>query len=222
MSNYKVILTFLYLLVLVTVIASCGESIPTPAQIPSPTFETTPGTRAPKPTWTRLPTYTYTPRPSSTATSISAVRTAQKIWQNTALAIQSTQAAMDQLTRIAQQTQIAQFPPACMDNGLGGQVSPNGLWLATSCGYKSNQTMIVQNKQGMRWILDLRDFVIPSFIENGSVIGPGLVVNALFWSPDGAYLYFSTDIGYSGGGDQCFEGFGSYGLFRLNLKKDHG
>jgi len=40
-----------------------------------------------------------------------------------------------------------------------------------------------------------------------------------FWSPDGEYLYFTSGIGYDGGGDDCFPSSrGHYGLFRINLK----
>ena len=111
-------------------------------------------------------------------------------------------------------TKVAQFPVAC-DGKHSGNISPNERWLATSCGSKSDQTLIVQNREGAKWVLDFKDFLSP----NSPAGVPGALIPK-FWSPDGEYLYFISTLGYSGGGNDCFPWYdrGQYGLFRLNLK----
>jgi hypothetical protein len=111
-------------------------------------------------------------------------------------------------------TQIAQFPTSCDEiNTYPSEVSPSGKWFAASCGYKENRMLVVQNKEGIKWILEFTDFLSPGF-ENDIM---GTLV-PLSWSQGEEYLYFSKVLGYSGGGNQCFPySYGYYGLFRLNL-----
>ncbi len=112
-------------------------------------------------------------------------------------------------------TQIAQFPSACEDiNSHASNVSPDGKWFAASCGYETNQRLIVQNREGTKWVLEFNNFLNPAT--------PKEITGSLypkFWSPEGEYLYFTSDLGYDGGGSMCFTRGGNYGLFRLNLKK---
>jgi Tol biopolymer transport system component len=119
-----------------------------------------------------------------------------------------------QKTENEKSTQIAQFPTACDEMRFYySKISPDGKWFAASCGEKRNQTLVVQNTEGTKWILEFADFLSPGF-ENDIM---GTLV-PLSWSPDDDYLYFSKVLGYSGGGNQCFSySYGYYGLFRLNL-----
>lgn len=97
------------------------------------------------------------------------------------------------------------------DSNRHGKISPDGKWISISCGYKRNQTLIVQNQDGVRWVFDFADFVDPSLQDVMGRFTP------LAWSPDNRFFYFSKVIGYSGGGNQCFSGGGDYGLYRLHL-----
>lgn len=91
-------------------------------------------------------------------------------------------------------------------------ISSDGQWVSISCGYKGNRKLIVQNQDGVKWILNYADFVAPSI--EGFLGG----FTPLAWSPDNRFFFFSKVIGYSGGGDQCFPGGGDYGLYRLHLE----
>lgn len=177
---------------------------------PTPTaLDNTPKPYPNTPTSTSTPTQTYTesaiPKPTENTT--------QQAWRATAIAIATATRAVSNLAHANEATQAAQFPVAC--DGVSfpqGDVSPNGKWLASSCGYKRDQTMVVQNKEGVKWTLEFKDFLSPKS-PNGV---PGALY-PLFWSPDEDYLFFATDLGYSGGGNDCFPGMGAYGLFRLSL-----
>lgn len=115
-------------------------------------------------------------------------------------------------------TQAAQFPDTCGYSTFNAfmnssEISPDGNWMALDCHKK--HTMIVQNKQGIRWDLTFTDFLSPDSPEGM----PG-GLDQKFWSPEGEYLYFAIWLGYSGGGNECFpqQSRGDYGLFRLSLK----
>ena len=92
------------------------------------------------------------------------------------------------------------------------RISPNGEWFAISCGYKRNQSLVVQNLEGTKWVFHLANFLSPDI--------QGIMGNftPLAWSDDGRFLYFTKNLGYDGGGNQCFPGYGVYGLYRLHLK----
>lgn len=92
------------------------------------------------------------------------------------------------------------------------EISPNGKWFIVNCGYKINRVLIVQNQEGVRWVLNYEDYEEPEFVDGLGSFTP------IFWSNDGRFLYFSKIIGYSGGGTQCFQSGGVYGLYRLHLK----
>lgn len=144
---------------------------------------------------------------------------AQKAWRATALMIHNTEQAVTQIYMDAQETKIAQFPSACDSKGTNRDgVSPDGKWLATICKDEINiynRNLIVQNKDGAKWLLNFEDFLSPDSPKDmwGSL-------SPEFWSLDGKYLFFTNGLGYSGGGDYCFPSnfdWGEYGLFRLNL-----
>lgn len=98
------------------------------------------------------------------------------------------------------------------DSSRYARISPNGEWFAISCGYKRNQSLVVQNLEGTKWVFHLANFLNPDL--------QGIMGNftPLAWSDDGRFLYFTKNLGYDGGGNQCFPGYGVYGLYRLHLK----
>lgn len=192
---------------IISILGACGGYSITPEISASPTTIVTTMSQPIQSTSTPTQIANVTPRPTLT------LKPSQS-WYFTAVAIQSTEKVLLQQARSAKETQIAQFPIVCEDE-LSGNMSPNEEWLATSCGYERDQTLIVQNRVGTKWVLEFKDFLSP---ESPDRISGSL--DPKFWSPDGEYLYFVSTLGYSGGGNECFPrtGRGEYGLFRLTLK----
>lgn len=197
---------------LLVLLVACGNSAETTTQeeyliTVTPTF-----TKKPTITSPLLPSRTpiiklLTPTPSSNPT--------QETWHSTAIALQQTKNAVTEQALQTKSANIADFPDYdCNQNGFYNQISPNGEWIVFSCGYKREQTLVVLNKEGIKWVLDFNDFLHPSYSNQGM---PGLLA-PVFWDSEGTYLYFTTSLGWSGGGDLCFPGYGTNGLFRLNLK----
>ena len=164
----------------------------------------------------------YTSAPTSTSTLEAShtpsptVDTTQQTWRATAIALQTAERAASLKSWREKETLIAQFPTTCEDlNFYASDISHDGKWFAASCGYKGNTTLVVQSKNGTKWILDFKDFLSPE-----SPDGMTGTLFPMFWSPEGNYLYFTIVLGYDGGGNYCFPGErGEYGLFRLNLSK---
>jgi WD40-like Beta Propeller Repeat len=178
---------------------------PVPTQIAAPT-----GTPLPSgtPTPTRARSATFTPAPTAT---LLAWRATALAGLATALAARATEEAVRLKTREAILTQRAQFPSPCDDSHFI-DISPDGKWLTTFCGHKKNQTLVVQDKAGAMWTLALKDFLPSDTSEELGLLVPK------FWSPEGEYLYFKLELGFSGGGNDCFPyTWGNYGLFRLSL-----
>ncbi len=163
----------------------------------------------PQPTSTRTPAVTLTPIPPIDLT--------QQTWYSTAAAIQKTERAVSQQNWDLKETQITEFSIDCERiNLLYSQISPDGNWAAVSCGNKINQTLIVQKRDGTKWVLDFQAYLSPE--THKDIMGN---LGAKFWSPDSEYLFFTLGLGYDGGGDYCFPipgDYGDYGLFRLEAK----
>ena len=164
---------------------------------------------------------TNTLGPISTPTLIASltpnptIDSTQQSWHSTALAMEATERAVNQQSQDEKETQVAEFSSDCENVNLyPSKISPDGNWLAVSCGYKRNQTLTVQNKNGTKWVLDFKDFL--SKESSDEIMG---LLSPKFWSPDGSYLFFTIGLGYEGGGNDCFpQDRGAYGLFRLNVK----
>jgi len=157
------------------------------------------------------PTITPT-RYIATVTSKPDVATRQS-WRSTAIAIATLERATQEYDWNAKETQIAQFVLDCNElEFYSTEISPDGTWIAASCGYKKEQKLIVKSRQGVIWELKASDFTIH---------GHEVSLFPESWSPDSGYLYFSAAIGFDGGGNQCFPEHlyrgSSYGLFQLNL-----
>jgi hypothetical protein len=115
------------------------------------------------------------------------------------------------------QTKVNSITPTpsfsdCVEKEFYSKLSPDGNWCAAGYGYKRDQKMVVQNQDGTQRVLYFDDFVVPEAKDSMGNIFPD------FWSPDSKYVYFSTAIGFSGGGTQCFRPGSSYGLFRLDVE----
>jgi hypothetical protein len=206
---------FLILVILLSSCAPVNKTIATPTQFqPAATLDrstptATEGIRVgitviPPATWSPTPTTpAKTPRPASTPTFRKPTKTPDPNIGITEQAYERTA------------TQIAGFPATCdqfyFDDIL---LSPNGTWMAIHCGYSHNQTLEVINQEGKQWIFHIQDFVAPNFIHDGEVGEGGLYPE--HWTNDAEYLYFTSYIGFDGGGT-CVYGFGVSGLFRLNV-----
>lgn len=198
-------------------LAACSEEptvVPQASASPLVAFTTrTPFDETPTPHRSDVPTTTSTPAYALSATLNPTVDATLQTWHETAIALATTQRAESNLARDDKATEIARFPATCDDmNIYSSSISPDGKWLAASCGYKRDQTLLVQNKEGVTWILEFKNFLSPDSPEGmtGALLPE-------FWSPDGEYLFFATTLGYDGGGNDCFSGYGVYGLFRLSL-----
>lgn len=208
MEKIKVIRIKFFLGIAVSILAACGSEIssaPTITELPL-SITNTPTATSVTPTISptkRISRPSKTPTPTIDPTEFAIYNTEAtaraQIWNNKA-------------------TQIAEFSVECDDlNSYASRISPDEKWFASSCGYKRDQTLIVQNKEGTKWVLDFKNFLNPEALYNGQPPMGGLYPK--FWSPDGEYLYFTSGIGYDGGGDDCFPSSrGDYGLFRINLK----
>lgn len=155
---------------------------------------------------------TWTPSPKSTITLTPTLNLTQQTWVATYIAGKETQQELNQKIQEMEAIEIEKFSINC-DSYYSSDLSPNGEWLATSCNNKIDQSLVVQNKQGVNWVIKFNDLLHPNLTNQGM---PGSVV-VMFWGTEGKYLYFTTSLGWSGGGDFCFPGYGTNGLFRLNL-----
>jgi WD40 repeat protein len=93
-------------------------------------------------------------------------------------------------------------------------LSPSGNWLAISCGYSHDQTLEIASREGKKWVLQFKNFLPQESIQDGATPMGGLFPRQ--WTNDEKYLYFTSYIGFDGGGT-CFYGYGDAGLFRINL-----
>jgi hypothetical protein len=85
-------------------------------------------------------------------------------------------------------------------------------WAAINCNNGDDIKLIVLGHEGQQWSLDLKSFLYPSYPG-----WPEAILSPIIWDADEKFLYFSTSLGYSGGGNECFSGGGTYGLFQLDL-----
>jgi len=162
------------------------------------------------------PTLTPSPRAVPSSAPLTATET-QQAWFATAEVAQNIADTATRQAQDAKETKVAQFPSACGDTYPDeSSISPDGNWLAASCGYTSDQTLVIQNKEGIKWVLDFQNFLTQKVLQNGVPMG---LLRPKYWSPDGNYLYFVPVIGADAGGNDCFPRYkGDYGLFRLDLK----
>jgi Tol biopolymer transport system component len=191
---------FLCVLACIT-LSACAGITTAPAHAPTPGAVETAALEDETPT----PGITSTPRPSSTPTFLAPIGTDE-----------DPMGLLTQEADVAQATKFARFSMNCNDLPTNKAIfSPNENWLAVSCGYNHDQTLEIANRDGQRWVLQFKDFLPKEEVIIGQ--GPMGGLYPVRWSNDEQYLYFTSDIAYDGGGT-CFYGFGSTGLFRIQLK----
>jgi hypothetical protein len=225
MPNYPGIFRCVFLVFLCMALSACAgltTTLPSTLTPPNPKQYTaeiiTPTKVLPiiEPSPSNIPTITLEPTPASPSfLHPSDTPAASQHTHNPAEAITATPTKFSELD--IKETQVASFCSLCdvTDcNAYNTLLSPKGNWLAMSCGYKRGQTLQVYSKTGKKWVLQFKDYVAKQFIQDGQT--PMGILNADHWSSDEIYLYFSSAIGFSGGGT-CFYGGMGQGLYRLNL-----
>ena len=163
----------------------------------SPTITSTPK-RSVTPTASRRPSYTPT------------LRRPTKTW------LENIQATRTAETPLPTNTPIANFPVICGQYfyQYDTSISPDGNWLAISCGHESNQTLEIASKDGKRWTLYFKDYLSAEKIDQYGTAG---IFNPVHWTIDEAYLYFTENSPFDGGGSACFYGPRIIDLYRINL-----
>ncbi len=185
---------------------AASPAMPSPAVTPVVT-------ESPSSTATLQPA-TLTSAPTRTATLEPTLNATVQAKYETAIATLGTETAVPPRTSEQEATLIARFPydlkhSYCFVEGL----SPNGRWLATTCGYGDKKVLVVRNREGKQWVLNVKDF-----LGRDDPVGRLDTLHPVFWSFDETYLYFAPSLGPAGGSDPCFPRHGNaYGLFRLNL-----
>jgi hypothetical protein len=187
--------TFLSVILVLLIISGCA-----PASDQNKSLITHSATIQSSPSKTVSPTNISTPRPSQT---LKPTKTLIPVTSTLPIATLNAEATLEAFSNLCDE-----FEP---NSSRYVKASPDGKWVSISCVYKRNQTLIVQNQDGVKWVFDFTDFIHPSL--EGAMGG----FSTLAWSPDNRFLYFSKTIGYSGGGNQCYSGLGVFGLYRLHL-----
>lgn len=205
----------LFSLILLVACAQSNITISTPTKLmPTATLDlgtptATEGIRIgitviPPATWSPTPTVpTRTPIPTLTPTIRPATKTPNP-------GVQKTEQADEWAA-----TQIASFPATCNNSYSNvNSISPSGDKMASSCGYKKDQTLEIVSHEGKKWELHFKDYLSAEFIRDGGTPMGGLYPK--HWTSNDEYLYFTSYIAFDGGGT-CFYGFGVSGLYRLNV-----
>lgn len=213
MKTTRIPSSILLLAVVMLAATACSSQ---PTIDPTNPTTSTPTPTLPESTATRTPKPMRTSTPSSTPTQT--MEPTQHSLYSTVSAIQDMKWATEEQHQTDLYAQFDQFSLECEDKDTDlskEEISPDGNWIAASCYNKVKGFLIVQSKDGKKWVLDKLDFLSPETDADGM---SGLFT--MFWSSDGSYLYFSLWLGYSGGGDVCFPiagDYDEYGLWRLNV-----
>jgi hypothetical protein len=193
------------------IMSACNNSstIPTLTPIPQSAQQimldlTTPANSAPAPQ--PDPTATSTPLPSPSETSYNPQPTEDEPTLD-------PQGLLTEQASERERTQIAGFSPECNELTHKTSLSPKGNWLAVSCGYSHDQTLQIYGNNGKKWVLPLKNYLAKQDLSDGEA--PMGSLEPIHWTGDENYLYFTSYIGYDGGGT-CLYGFGDQGLFRFN------
>jgi Tol biopolymer transport system component len=193
------------------VLIACGNI----SERPVISFTDTPfvpatASRTPFPTLPLQPTFTVAPTKTPTLTPT--LNPTQQVWSLTTIPLERTQVAFTQQARNDNATKIAQFPNGC-ENTYYYYLSPDAKWLATNCGNENAKTLYLQDNQEVLWSIEYTDL-----FGKDAWDGESSSIKPIFWDLQGGYVYITSTFGGSGGGDRCFPGYGTNGLFRVNLK----
>lgn len=206
------IICIILLLCACTARQALTQTQPGNSQLPS-------ATNSQIPTATQTLTLTITPLPQPNITSTETI-TSGWDWETTQSIQQTKEALATQniesftKTQAVLNTQIAEFPIPCehLNNNVPGSVSPDGEWYAVNCGYMDKTTLVIQNRTGIKYELDITNFVNPDTEPGWDGFMP-----PEFWTQDGRSLIFSTNLVYDTDGPQCFVKPNLYGLFMIDL-----
>lgn len=158
------------------------------------------------------PTYTSTIKPTGTPTFLPHYSDTPAVSQRTNTPTVTTQTMLTEQALALQETRIAGFSTTCDDsNKYFTSLSPEGNWLAISCG---DQTLQIYSKTGKQWVAQFKDYVANQHVIEGSAPRGGLY--PMHWTSDEMYLYFTPAINWSIGGT-CYYGGVGEGLYRFNL-----
>jgi hypothetical protein len=210
MNRENKIMAVSLILILFLLISSCNSSVKdTP--IGNENFST--NTEQLASTQIILSTSMITPSPVLVnSTSTPTIEPTEQSVHFTAVALRELTATAWQVKQDIMATKVAQFPPVdCGNNENLSSLSPDEKWVFTVCGMKPNKISIIHNANGVTWILESKKF-------RPGAEGIWGRLTQKFWDTEGGYFYFSIDISGDAGGDECFTGYGVFGLFRLNLK----
>ncbi len=221
MSNQRNIGKNIVTLLLCTVMSACTgfattQSSPFPSTVtPQIPEKISPETATPTViTLTMKPLFTLTNTAESTRKPTSTPLPSQTATISLPIETPGPQSILTEQVLPLNETQIASFSSACDDPNKSTSLSPKGNWLAVSCGYKRDQTLQIYSKTGKKWEVQFKDYIAKEFIT-GDFGVPGNLY-PVQWTSDEMYLYFTSAIGFSGGGT-CFYGGNGQGLYRLNL-----
>lgn len=181
-----------FLTIISLLLSACvGTAAPTSTPKPQTTETVPPPTLTP----TDIPTSTATPRPSRTPAPPKPSKTPD-----------------------FKATEIAQFPVQCTNFNTfdGAVISPDGNWLAVTCGDDPDQALEIVNHNGQRWVLQFKDYILPEYVSDNHANTNGNLY-PMHWSGDDGFLYFAAYVAYDEGG-VCFFGYGVHGLFRIDLQ----
>jgi len=190
--------------------AGCAPIVPSPTPQPQ-TPATAVAALAASLTPTQKPT-TATVVPMDTPMPTSRPSDTPTIWPTQTITV-NPQAALTEQVFALRDTQIASFNTTCGDNVQNDiSLSPDGDWLAISCGYNRDQILEIVSKDGKQLILQYKEYL-------DDVSKEDIPIGALYprYWVDGDYLYFSSSEGFSGGGFCRFRWEGGQGLYRINL-----
>jgi WD40 repeat protein len=218
--NHQKIKVYFFTCLLCIMLGACMNSTTTlsptisPPTSENPSVETQTSKIIPETPMPSFATATFAIQSSPTLKSTSILSTTPTIRPTSSFTITTNpQSAQTKQAHERFQTQIANFTETC--NGIiqnEVSLSPNGNWLAISCGYDHDQTLKIVSLDGRQWILNYKDY-LPEEDREFLPIG---ALYPRYWVGE-YYLYFVVSIGYSGGGSCRFYPAGGEGLYRIDL-----
>ena len=199
MANHKTIFIIVLIISCSFALCACGSSTVAPhpsislTPLEKKTFEPGSLTSPLTPYSSRTPTVvmthepTITPHPSNILTIMASLTP-------------SATPIPEHFAELA--TQATSFPSACK-NPIRYTLSPSKNWLVLWCGEFSQEdrSFEISNKAGTKWVLQY----------------PNYDLEPVNWTNDEHYMYFTSYIGFDGGGT-CFYGYEISGLYRLDLE----
>jgi hypothetical protein len=200
-------------ILLCLVLSACTEAAAPSTPLAQATDAITPATLTPTkfPVIQKPPSSTSTLQPSHTPTSTPRPSHTPSISLPTNTVFVDSRKTLTAQAFDLHDTQVASFSPVCKII-IRASISQSGNWLAISCDDYLDESLEIINREGKRWKLQFADYLAAEYRIDGT---RGSLYPE-FWTNDESFLYFSSQIGFSGGGTCLYTG-GVHGLFRINL-----